>query len=388
MVAWALFLSVTGVAIWYLLVRTFGLRAENTVEVSLFKLPVGSEDAHCMVYGVPNARKRPYRKRLPQDATTWIDLRTASTRARIDIPSSHVAVVLDHFDCRLNDVNVVQQRVELLERLLHDKYRTILLFVGTDPLNFVTATYDAEKHGVLLARFALVLSRFKLAYRGRASRQPTSIVARIRNALGLASGKRVELRRAKLPRHVRWRRKAVKDECRHPDLLQIRHELLLEAVSKKWSRGQIIQQVHSRANAIYQRWWSQCTRVEKFTLIELARGNPMNPNNWDAARRLAVRGYLIVDPFYRIGSESLRQFVGRMALTEDVKSWHAASPGAWNQIKVPLLVLFIGVIVFIGVTQPGLFNATVAFVAAGAASLPFLANALSARLQRVATGDK
>jgi hypothetical protein len=382
-------LSVTGVAIWYLLVRTFGLRAENTVEVSLFKLPVGSEDAHCMVYGVPNARKRPYRKRLPQDATTWIDLRTASTRARIDIPSSHVAVVLDHFDCRLNDVNVVQQRVELLERLLRDRYRTILLFVSTDPLNFVTATYDADRHGVLLSRFALALSRFRLAYRGRASRQPARLLARIRKALRLETGKRSEPSpRAKLPKAVVRCQKTVKDECRHPDLLQIRNEIKGDARLKEWSEGQIIQQVHSRANAIYQRWWSQCTRVEKFTLIELARGNPMNPNNWDAARRLAVRGYLIVDPFYRIGSESLRQFVGRMALTEDVKSWHAASPGAWNQIKVPLFVLFIGVIVFIGVTQPGLFNATLAFVAAGAASLPFLANALSARLQRVAAGDK
>jgi hypothetical protein len=114
----------------------------------------------------------------------------------------------------------------------------------------------------------------------------------------------------------------------------------------------------------------------------------MNPNNWDAARRLAVRGYLFVDPFYRIASASLRQFVGRMALIEDVQSWDAASPGAWNQIKVPLIVLFIGVLVFVGVTQPGLFNTIVAFVAAGAASLPFLVNALNARLQQRAAAGK
>jgi hypothetical protein len=162
--------------------------------------------------------------------------------------------------------------------------------------------------------------------------------------------------------------------------------LLKKVDVHKWSKGQIIQQVQSRANAIYQRMWSRCTRVEKFTLIELGRGNPINPNNWDAARRLSMRRYVRTDPFYRIASESLRQFVGRMERTENVHSWRAESPGAWNQIKVPLIVMLVGTMIFVALTQPSLFNSVFAFVAAGAASFPFLVSALNARLQRAGKG--
>jgi hypothetical protein len=152
----------------------------------------------------------------------------------------------------------------------------------------------------------------------------------------------------------------------------------------RWSKQQIIQQVHSRANAIYQHMWYQCTRVEKFTLIELARGNPVNPHNWDAARRLKLRGYVVADPFYRIASESLRLFIRRMERIEKVDSWRAQNPGVWTQIKVPVLVVIISVMVFVAVTQPSVFNSIFAFAAAGAASFPLLLSALNARLQRAA----
>jgi len=380
-----MFLVLTAVAIWYLLVRTFGLRAENIVEVSSFTPPGDTETARYMVYGVPaQQRSRRYFDALPAMGKLWLDLRDVSASARIEVAASTDAIALDEFDSNLNDIEVVRQRVELLERLLREGRRVILLFVSTEPLNFVTATYDAEKDAALLSRFATALSRFKLTYHESATGvdRPTRPAATVAERI-----KDVVRRRFPVPSgRAGWRKKLVAAECRHPDLWQIRDDLLKKVDVHKWSKGQIIQQVQSRANAIYQRMWSRCTRVEKFTLIELGRGNPINPNNWDAARRLSMRRYVRTDPFYRIASESLRQFVGRMERTENVHSWRAESPGAWNQIKVPLIVMLVGTMIFVALTQPSLFNSVFAFVAAGAASFPFLVSALNARLQRAGKG--
>ena len=375
----ALLLSI--VAVWYLLVRAFGLRAENIVEFSSAVLPTGSEPDHRIVWGVPARERHGYLDRLQASDKLWVDLRDASPGSKIDIPSSVDAIAIDEFDAGLNDIAVVQQRVELVERLLREQRRVILLFVTTDPLNFVMAQYDTEQNAALLSRVATALSRFKLTYHQAEAKQParsewtfaSAIVAAVRRLRGP-------------PARADWRTQFVESECRHPDLWEIRDELLKEVEARKWSKAQIVQQVQSLANATFQHMWSKCTRVEKFTLIELALGHPVNPNNWDAAHRLRVRGYVLAAPFYRIASESLRQFVARMALLEDVQQWRAENPGTWDQVKVPLIILFLGVVAFFAVTQPALFNSVFAFLAAALATFPFIANALSARLQR-ATGS-
>jgi hypothetical protein len=364
LVATGLFLVVTAVAIWYLLVRMFGLRADDSGNVSSFVLPAMTDTSHRIIYGAPRPeRQSKYFAGLPAQAKLWIDLRDQPVDAKVEIPALTDAIALDEFDSSLNDIVVLRQRTELLERLLREQRRVVLLFVSTDPLNFATSTYDPEKEVELLTRFATALARFKYTYHSAETPAP--------------NGDKSD-----------WRTALVAAECRHPDLWEIRDELIREAKEHHWTKGQIVQQVQSRAHAIYQRMWSQCTRAEKFTLIELARGNPINPNNWDAARRLTVRGHIRIDPFYRIASDSLREFVSRMAQIERTHSWDAANPGTWTQIKIPLIVLFLGALVFLGATQPNLFNTVLAFVAAGAAGFPFLFNAINARLQRAADGSR
>ncbi len=379
--AGALFLLLTPVVIWYLLVRTFGLRAESVIRVSSFKLPAAGETARYIVYGVP-ARERPgYFDALPHRGKLWLDLRDVPADASVDIPGWAEAVALDQFDVNLADIDVVRQRVALLERLLREKRRVILLFVSTEPLNFVTSTFGLSEQAPLVSRLATALARFELTYHSLQENDPANADP--------TPGSRLLVHRYG-PRPITepgWREALVRSECRHPDLWNIRDVLLNEPELEHWSKRQIVQQVQSRANAIYQHMWSQCTRAEKFTLIELARGNPINPNNWDAARRLRLRGFVRTDPFYRIANGSLKQFVARMQQVENVASWRAESPGAWNQIKVPLVVLLVGSLVFVAMTQPDLFNSLFAFLAAGAASFPFLVSAFSARLQRAAKGD-
>jgi hypothetical protein len=371
----AMLLSI--VAVWYLLVRAFGLRAENIVEFSSAASPTGSEPDHRIVWGVPARERHEYLNRVQAKNKLWVDLRDTPPGTNIDIASSIDAIGIDEFDSGLNDIGVVQERVELIERLLREQRRVILLFVTTDPLNFVMAQYDTEKNAALLSRAATALSRFKFTYHEVAVEQPTRSERTFVDAIVAA------LQRLSRPsERSDWRTQLVKSECRHPDLWQIRDDLLKEVEARKWSKGQIVQQVQSLANAIFQHMWSKCTRVEKFTLIELAFGHPVNPNNWDAAHRLRVRGYVVAAPFYRIASESLRQFVARTALTENVQQWRAENPGTWEQIKVPLIILFLGIVVFFAVTQPALFNSVFAFLAAALATFPFIANALNAHLQR------
>lgn len=390
---YGLFMALTAAAIWYLLVRTFGLRPENMVRLDSFAAPGPDDEARYLVYGAPAAEKRRrYFDALPAkpDGRLWLDLRDMPADAQVTIAESTDVIALDEFDANLNDIEVVRRRVELLERLFREERRVIVLFVNTEPLNFINATFDDEKHAALLARVAATLARFQLTYYDDGKRvdgDKTSVGTRIVSTLKGQPAKRRQS--AEMSERLHWRRKLIAKECRHPDLWGIRDELLRDDMLPKvqeLSEAQIIQQVQNRASSIYQHMWSRCTRVEKFTLIELARGNPVNPNNWDSARRLRVRGYVRLDPFYRIASESLRQFVIRMERTEDVDSWRAGDPGAWDQIKVPLIIVFIGVLAFLALTQPNLFNNVFAFLAAGAATFPFIVSALTSRFGRAATG--
>jgi hypothetical protein len=288
-------------------------------------------------------------------------------------------VFLDHFDSNMANADVAMQRVELLERLIREERRVVVLFVDVEPLNLVTSSLDFADHADLISRLAAVLAQFTFADHTipNLQREPlrsASILSHLREVFASFA----------TPRSRYWRHDLVKEECTHPDLWVIREDLLKEPELDTWSKHQVIQQVHSRANAIYQHMWFQCTRIEKFTLIELARDNLVNPNNWDAARRLRLRGYVKSDPLYRLASESLGQFVRRMERIENVQSWRAENPGAWGQIKVPLIVLLISGLVFVAVTQPGMFNSMFAFAAAGAAGLPFLVSSLNARLRKPA----
>ena len=397
------FLALTGVGIWYLLVKAFSLRADDTVSLDSFSVPGPKDFARVIVYGVPAAEKRHrYHDALPATSRAWLDLRDASSETKGDLGAADV-VALDEFDANLNDVEVVRSRTELLEQLLREqrkgKLRVIVLFVSTEPLNFVTATHHGEKDLALLTRFAAALAQFKLTYyeptkdverkqlpavspKERWRTMRSALLDRLKNPMHGERDREIE----RQARAKARRRKLVADECRHPDLRAIGHEMSKLVDAHQLSKAQIIQQIQNRASAIYQYMWSRCTRVEKFTLMELARGNPINPNNWDAARRLQMRGYVRKAPFYRIASENLRQFVFRMERTENVESWRHENPGAWNQIKVPLVVMFAGTLIFLALTQPNLFNSMFAFLAAGAASFPFLVSALSARLQQAAKG--
>jgi hypothetical protein len=380
-----MFLALTAAAIWYLLVRTFGLRAEDTVKVDSFANPGANDVARYIVYGAPAAEKRRrYFDPLPATDRLWLDLRDASAEGRIEIAASTDVIALDEFDSNLNDIEVVRRRIELLERLLREDRRVVVLFVSTEPLNFVGASHHTEKDLPLLTRLAAALARFKLTYyepateADRPTRPLPSVWARIVDG--------VRGNPARAAERPGWRRRLVAEECRHPDLREIRDDLSKQVDVHELSKAQIIQQVQNRASALYHHMWSRCTRVEKFTLMQLAHGNPINPNNWDAARRLRVRGYARTDPFYRIASESLRQFVLRMERVENVQSWRAESPGGWDQIKMPLMAVLVGTLIFLALTQPNLFNNMFAFLAAGVASFPFLVSALSARLQRSAQG--
>src|SRR6185503_2218801 len=156
------------VGIWYLLVRAFSLRAEDTVHLDSFSAPGPKDFARVIVYGVPAAEKRHrYHDALPATSRAWIDLRDPPSETKGDLGAADVGA-LDEFDANLNDVEVVRTRTELLEQLLREqrkgKLRVIVLFVSTEPLNFVTATHHAEKDVALLTRFAAALAQFKLTY--------------------------------------------------------------------------------------------------------------------------------------------------------------------------------------------------------------------------------
>ena len=343
-------------SLWFLLVRTMGIRAEDFRRISNFEEPDKDAGAREIIYGLGEFTKRAFLKEIPEPRSEWLDLRLVAVSTPVQNLGAKAGadvVILDHFDDFLTDPAVLKHRVALLEHLVRSETRSVILLNSIDPLNFVTASYDVTENAALISRFATLLSRFRTSYfQESPPPEPGATDADL----------------------------TLYEECFHPNLKGIRESLLDHY--RTLERDEIIQQVGSRANAIYQHMWSLCTRVEKLTLIELAHGNVVNPNNWDAARRLKQRGYLRRDPFHRVFNESFTRFILRMERIEDVDSWRAENPGMWASIRLPLVVAALGGIVFLGVTQPAFFNSAFAFAAAGTAGLPFLTSLLVSRLNR------
>ena len=362
-------LIILGVALWYVLVRTLGLRTENYLRLFNFKLPGRNQGGRDLIYGMGEFTKKEYfafsndndNKRL-----LWIDLRVDSA-AEIeeklksllalnpyDEPGGEDIVIIDHFDDGLIDKEILCARIELLEKLVRKQKLSLIVLLAIDPLSFVTATYDADNNAPIIARLASVLALFDVTFY---QENPPERYGNSKED------------------------KTLREECYHPNLRGIYQSIRSQSSQKHLDSNEIIQLVKSRANAIYQHMWNLCSRAEKIMLVELAHENLVNPNNWDLARRLKQRGYLRRDPFHRIFNESFKQFILRMERVENIESWRQDSASTWHNIRAPLFVVVIGAIIFLAFTQPSFFNSVFAFAAAGTASLPFLVNLIMAKLK-------
>jgi hypothetical protein len=213
-------------------------------------------------------------------------------------------VVLDHFDFNLKDRDDNKTRLNLLEHLVYETDRRILLVSSVDPLYFLTEgapdvlsdPEDTELSRRLLERWARVPSKFEKV-RPRPSRD-REFDKRIRDFIR----DHVDRREFAV---------AVRQQCRWTARLRQIGTSLLDAFrqsdpdNREWVENCVL----DRAAEYYRVLWSGLTANERLALYQLALDWWANPKNTAALQQLESKVLICRIPMYRIMNESFRRFV-------------------------------------------------------------------------------
>ena len=115
----------------------------------------------------------------------------------------------------------------------------------------------------------------------------------------------------------------------------------------------------------YWALWTACSPDEQLVLVHLAQEKFVNPKQAQTVRRLLQRGLVRRDPWLRLMDDAFERFVVRTHEPLEVAQWERAGHGlGWQQLRWAFLSLLIVVALFLFATQQELFDATVGFVSA------------------------
>jgi hypothetical protein len=126
---------------------------------------------------------------------------------------------------------------------------------------------------------------------------------------------------------------------------------------------ELIAEVGHQSENYYREVWSTCSREERMTLLRVARDGLISRLDPDL-RRLIQKGFIVRDPALRLMDESFRRFVISTAAAEGVSTYRAEVDSRWETLKAPLLLILLGVIAFLFITQKELFDSTLSLVSA------------------------
>jgi hypothetical protein len=166
-----------------------------------------------------------------------------------------------------------------------------------------------------------------------------------------------------------------------PFLEKIRAELHDDIVENRIAdRAQLLDEIAERASAYYSTLWATCSREEQLLLAQLARHGLMNGSDRRSVRRLIVRGLVVRNPNWQTMNDSFRIFVCGASGLSDLQKYEEeeSSASTWTRIRVPAMIILLGIIVFFFGTQKDLLNTTSALVTGLAAGLPALAKLVGA----------
>ncbi len=151
-----------------------------------------------------------------------------------------------------------------------------------------------------------------------------------------------------------------------------------EAVQKGLlTREQAFDEIAERAAQCYRNIWTSCSEDEKVVLNHVAQHGLANASVRTVVRRLLGRRLLCKDPALRPMNETFRRFVLSNECWSQVTVLETAGgPSAWDRVRVPLAVGVVGVGVFLFATQKELYNAILGVTTAAAISVPTLIRAI------------
>jgi len=387
--------AIAGLAVWIHFVprRLFLLDLERLPPLSEWS-PESSEASssttpNILLLGPPKSGKRLMVEKLGHPLV--LDFAQMATTANWDIPSDCGQVVaLNHFEFGIDSAEINNQKLVLLEKLIHVEHKRIILLSAVDPLYYLNAgcpdtVVSGEKKDIpaaiqILDRWALLLSTFRKVKIEESTSQYLYMFA-----LGMRQNS-VD------PDFLKFVDDVVEECERTAQLRNIGVAILREYPDYKGlSREQVVREVLDRADSYYRVLWAGCTADERLVLYQLSQDGWTNPKNKVAIQQLQRRGLIIIpaqvsdnQPWpgefasstlkgsvgIRIMNESFRRFVRSSQQRDEIEAWEReGDQSVWQFLKLSLIILAVAVGAWLLYTQQQFFNAIVAYVGAlGAAT--------------------
>jgi len=179
-----------------------------------------------------------------------------------------------------------------------------------------------------------------------------------------------EVLAADLP--VLQRTALIRECCCDRILQKTGRQLLRRGLSTCREPEDVVQRVAQEADDHYRALWQALAAEERHVLEQIASGCLVNRRLRKPLERL-LRWNLVVRRLstFEVMNESFRRFVMSHHDPEALHEWEeAAAVGVWRRVRVPFFAALGAIALFLLVTQRDLFNITLAFASAAAASLP------------------
>lgn len=301
---------------------------------------------------------------FPRDRFRRIDLSITSpeqwwrNETALEKPPRNLPVVIDRFEFKKDDAALNERKLQLVKEASKDETRRVFIVSALDPLGFPLS--NGKPNGA----------------DGSTDATQTSANGKTAGpADGAASG---AMPGDHAPDVERWCAalgsfaRAYTFEQANPQAAA----LMLNAVaagshsenapagaSSSADDEESIAEKCDQAETYYRGAWSACSREERLTLFRVAQDGLVARFDPDL-RRLMQWGLILRDPSLRLMDPSFRRFVLAVSAAEGVNTYRADVESYWDRLKVPLLLILLGVIAFLFLTQKELYDSTISLVSA------------------------
>lgn len=320
----------------------------------------------------------------------YIDLSTEASRdewlrrleakaAGAETPS---AVVVDHFEFRMNDRAHNDQKLRLIKTLLAAK-KSVLIKSSHLPstFSFTGAARDALKRHPNQSSdsWAEIMTRFRRVYEAQTNEKILQdAITRLSNSLEHPSISKQRKDRALRVAEL------IKNECAGAAwLANIGKEFIESLATEELESNYIFGQLMDRVELSYHKLWNNCSNDEKLTLLHLAEDRILSYRDPDI-RHLMQRGLIVCAPDIRLINETFSAFVLSQCLLDidesaEIQSAEtkARKASSLTSFQIPVLIGFVAVVVFLLLTQKDLFSSPLTLVTAATTSIPTAFKVLS-----------
>jgi hypothetical protein len=288
-----------------------------------------------------------------------------NARIRISNAEAGRAITIADLMTDLVDVDITFRKLQLLEELVNDSSRTVLVLVEKSPAvlqDIFRTGQEAQDRALwsrLAARFIVVDWRDApagaIAVESRSAGRAKQPIDRLQQVLD---------DEGRYDRHVRQvcsdigRAKAFRSSALTPERLR--------------------DEITERVSTYYGQLWNSCGDDEKVVLAHVAQYGLANVVSRRALRRLLARRLLVKDPELRLMNRTFREFILAPVRLAEVATFEgSAEPSTWDRLRLPLAMTATAAAAFLFITQRDMFNETVTMITGVAATVPTLAQAIS-----------